>query len=191
MNRRALSLLALALSFACAASALASNKVNPQPASGPQASSAAEPAASPASSGAGEVHAQGGQAAQPQGTQPGQPVQNPTASAPPAERPLTPMQAEIKQVLEDEKTAVAELETRFTQTTDQAAALEIQKKIQETKLGTELKVLGIQAGFARAEGRTAVAEQLEAAIREMTTPKAPGQPVERPVPQAAPKSGNQ
>lgn len=117
----------------------------------------------------------------------------PTVAAPDAALPapaLTPMQAEIAQLIASERAAVAQLQERLVAAKGTATALELHKQVQETKLNTQLAMLRIQARYARAEGREAVAEQLETAIRDMTTPKAPGKPIDRPAPAAAPASGD-
>jgi hypothetical protein len=111
------------------------------------------------------------------------------ATAPPAS--LTPMQAEIAQVLASERATVAQLQERLVAAKGTAPALELHKQVQDTKLQAQLTILRIQVRYARAEGRELVAEQLETAIRDMTTPKAPGKPIDRPAPTQAPASGAQ
>jgi hypothetical protein len=164
-----------------------------------QAEGAAPPASAPASAaeqtaapvpgdGAGQAPRMSGQAATaPKG---GAEASLPTAGTP-SLPPLTPMQAEIRQLLDSEKAAVEQLQSRLGQAVDATQALEIQKQVQDTKFKTQIDILHVQARYARAEGREAIALQIETAIREMIAPKAPGKPIDRPAPAQAPASGAQ
>ena len=55
----------------------------------------------------------------------------------------------------------------------------------QLKLGTEIALLRVQARYARAEGRLAVAAHLDDAIRELESPPVPPQTAVRPSPTSA------
>ncbi len=200
-------LLAAGLLFA-AALAVASEKDSPaQDASAPAAQDQGTasqpattdangtPAAAPASSGTAGTQHMAGQAISPTEGSPAEGASPEGLPAPGAlasqQRPLTPMHAEIQRVIEDEKAAVAALQARFEQTKDPVTAMEVQKQVQDTKIQTEITILQIQVRYARQEGHNDVATQLESAIKEMTTPKAAGTPIDRPAPQQTPARGSQ
>jgi len=99
-----------------------------------------------------------------------------------AEQPVSPMMAEIRASLDIERTQHTELETRFQATTDERAALEIQREIEALARDTELQILQIQIDHARLAGREDIAQTIEAAVTEMTTPRPAPQPQDRPAP---------
>ena len=82
------------------------------------------------------------------------------------------MAAEMKAVLEGERAALAALDVRFRQAPDARAALAVQREIERLKMSTELELLRIQAVFARRSGRLQAAQEIEAAIVELTRPVA-------------------
>jgi hypothetical protein len=101
----------------------------------------------------------------------------------PAERPLSPMMLEIQGALAEQQRQVAALDARFVEATDEAAALAIQRQIEQVKQDTELAILAIQARHARAAGDENLAQSIEAAIAAIQNPPPPPAPtVERPVP---------
>jgi hypothetical protein len=87
------------------------------------------------------------------------------ASAAPA---LSPEMVEINAALAAERQQVSDLTARLRATTDNAAALRLEREIETTKQSTELAVLGIQARYARAAGREQQAQAIEASIAQMT-----------------------
>ena len=111
----------------------------------------------------------------------------PTPPAPKVASPVKPgaMMTEIRTLVADERRALAALNERFRRTTDQAAAIALQREIAQLKLGTEIALLRVQARYARAEGRLAVAAHLDDAIRELESPPVPPQTAVRPSPTSA------
>lgn len=97
----------------------------------------------------------------------------PTAEAP----ALAPEMVEIMAAITAERTLVDDLTARLRATTDNAAALALEREIEATKWSTELTILGIQARHARAAGREEQAQAIEASITQMTTVS----PLRRPV----------
>ena len=95
------------------------------------------------------------------------------------------MMTEIHALVADERRSLAALNERFHRTTDQAAAIALQREIAQLKLGTEIALLRVQARYARAEGRLAVAAHLDDAIRELESPPVPPQTAVRPSPTSA------
>ena len=85
-----------------------------------------------------------------------------------AARPLSPEMLEIDAALAAERVQVQDLTARLEAATDDAAALALEREIETTKQSTELAILGIQARHARAAGREAQAQEIEAAISQMT-----------------------
>ncbi len=101
----------------------------------------------------------------------------------PAERPLSPMMVEIQGALAEQQRQVAALDARFAETSDETAALAIQREIEQIKQDTELAILAIQARHARAAGDEDLAQRIDAAIAAIQNPPPPPAPaVERPVP---------
>jgi hypothetical protein len=81
--------------------------------------------------------------------------------------PLTPMTKEIQTVFDAEKEALAVLETRLKSASTEVEVMGLMKEIERVKVETELKILGVQAVYARKEGRIEQAEKLESEIRRM------------------------
>jgi hypothetical protein len=115
---------------------------------------------------------------------PGHAAEVPAPPAPEVASIVKPgaMMTEIRALVADERRSLASLNQRFHRTTDQAAALTLQREIAQLKLGTELALLRVQARYARAEGRLSVAAHLENAIRELESPPVPRQTAVRPSP---------
>nr|MEE4268049.1 hypothetical protein [Candidatus Krumholzibacteria bacterium] len=95
-----------------------------------------------------------------------------------------PVMARINEVLAQSEARLVELQTRLEAETSDLAKLEIIKQIEQTRVQTELDVLGTQASYARQTGREDVALEIEGAIAEMTAPRPVRQPVDRPAPGA-------
>lgn len=100
-------------------------------------------------------------------------------AAPRAQESLTPCQQAIRELLEREATQLAELEARLPAAADAPAFLALQRQIEQVKQATELQVMRTQAEFARREGRVEQAEQIEAALAEMSAPRQPSAPAGR------------
>ena len=95
------------------------------------------------------------------------------------------MMTEIRALIADEHRSLTALNERFRRTTDPAAAIALQREIAQLKLGTEIALLRVQARYARAGGRLAVAAHLDDAIRELESPPVPPQTAVRPSPTSA------
>lgn len=85
-----------------------------------------------------------------------------------AARPLSPEMVEINAAMAAERAQVDDLAARLQAATDDAMALALEREIETAKRSTELAILGIQARHARAAGREAQAQEIEAAISQMT-----------------------
>ncbi len=94
----------------------------------------------------------------------------------------TPLLADLFDVLDRQEAAVATLQTELARTADPMAALAVQRRIEKVKQDAEVELLRVQATHARAAGKAALAAQLDAAIAELTAPRAVSEPVERPAP---------
>ncbi len=88
----------------------------------------------------------------------------PTAAA---TAPLTPMMTDITAALQAGQAQVAALAAQLATAPDDAAALALHRAIEQAKMDGQLQVLGIQARYARTEGRVEDATKLEAAIAAM------------------------
>jgi hypothetical protein len=100
--------------------------------------------------------------------------------AAPAERPLSPMMAEIEDALAATRETVAELGDLYRATTDQAAALSLLERIREAKRAGHVEIYEIQLRYARQEGRRETAAELEQVIAGLTSPPRRGEPRPRP-----------
>lgn len=98
------------------------------------------------------------------------------------ERAPSPLMVEIRSVLAAADAEAAELESRLAGARDDMAALEILRSIEQVRVRAELDVLAVQADFARRSGREDIAQEIDAAIGQMTGPKPAPQPVDRPAP---------
>jgi len=97
-------------------------------------------------------------------------------------RPLTPLMADIRVVMDRESEQLAGLEAERAKAPDAQAALEVQRRIEKLKQQTEIDLLRVQAVHARRAGKTALAQRIDAAIVELTQPRPRFEPVDRPAP---------
>ena len=81
-----------------------------------------------------------------------------------------PLEMQITVLLDQEREQLAELESLFHQAADEQTALEIQTRIREVKIGTELSLLNLQLEAATARGDEVLASNLEKAIETITSP---------------------
>jgi hypothetical protein len=102
----------------------------------------------------------------------------------PERRGANPLMESIDRVVADADLRLAELQARLDRETDDLAALEIVRSMEQVKIQTELDILAVQASFARQNGREDIAQDIEGAITRMTTPRPVRQPVDRPAPGA-------
>jgi hypothetical protein len=111
---------------------------------------------------------------------------DPVAAAPapvaPAPVPPTPLMAAIDVVLQAEQAQVAGLAAQLAAAPDDAAALALQRAIEQAKSDAKVRVFGIQAEFARREGRLEDAQRIEAAIAAMGRVEVPADIEPRPAP---------
>lgn len=108
----------------------------------------------------------------------------PTASTatPKLRRPVNPIYPQIAVLLDAEREQLAALRLRLAATRDANVAMGIQREIEQVKVQTEVGILRLQADHARKQGRTAAADGLEAAIRQMLQPPVRGAASTRPAP---------
>jgi len=85
----------------------------------------------------------------------------------------SPMDQEVRKVLEDERKTLTDLRARFAAASNPEAALQVQREIEQVKVGTEVALLRVQATFARREGRLEHARRIEAEIEEVLNPRTP------------------
>jgi hypothetical protein len=96
----------------------------------------------------------------------------------PTEAPATPsttvrrqshssLMTEITAALEAERTLLRRLEAEVRGAAGSEAGLALQRQIAQVKQSTEIELLRIQARHARREGHSALAEKIEAAVREL------------------------
>lgn len=104
----------------------------------------------------------------------------------PAHR-LSPMMAEIFAVIDAQRAKVAALRAERGKGPGGLRSLELERALSVAKHETELRLLRIQADYARREGRLEAAGQLEAAITAMSAPAVSSGPVARPA--VSPESG--
>jgi hypothetical protein len=105
---------------------------------------------------------------------------DPAAMVKPA--PRSALALKIAAARDAERAAMEALRAKLSAATDQATARAVQKEMEQLKQDGEVQLLRIQAEHHRAAGRRAVAERIEAAIREMTAPPAVLPPLARPAP---------
>ncbi len=101
----------------------------------------------------------------------------------------SPLQAAIETALQEERAQVAALAAQLESAPDDAAALALHRAIEQAKRDGQLRVLGVQAEFARREGRLEDAQSLEAAIAAMGRPAAPAPLQPRPAPDTSRADG--
>jgi len=83
------------------------------------------------------------------------------------------MTQEIDKVLDEERKALADLRARFAAAPSAKVALEVQREIEQLKVGTEVALLRVQVAFARRDGRLEDARRIEADIEEALHPRNP------------------
>jgi hypothetical protein len=96
-----------------------------------------------------------------------------------------PLAAALAAVLDEGRRRAAELATGFATATaagDQIAALAAQRELNELKSGTEVRLLEVQAEFARREGRLEAAQRIADTIATLRLPAPDPQPQSRPAP---------
>jgi hypothetical protein len=99
-----------------------------------------------------------------------------------ARRRLSPMAAELAQVIDAERSALTVLQARFDHATSEHEALAVQREIEQLKTMTEIALLHVQAKHARLKGREAVARRIDAAVEELMRPPLVRDPLHRPAP---------
>ena len=107
------------------------------------------------------------------------------------ERPeptLSPMMLQISNACADEQAALAKLQTRLETATGESEILAVIREIEEVKIQTEIRILEIQADFARQEGNIEKAELIEAAIEEIIAGPPAGVPQPRQAPAREPET---
>jgi TolA-binding protein len=107
------------------------------------------------------------------------------AQAAPTTATPTPLLAAIEAVLQEEHVRVNELAARLNAVTNDEEALALHRAIEQAKMDAQLRILGIQADYARKEGRLDTAAELDAAIAAMGRVDVPSIVEERPVPSSA------
>jgi len=95
---------------------------------------------------------------------------------------LSPMMQAIRAAWEEFEVTRTSLQEAVDAAPNAAAALEAQRRLEASASEFELRVLRIQAEFARREGRTDQAERIEAAIRAIESPPDLRAPADRPAP---------
>lgn len=97
----------------------------------------------------------------------------PPAAPTPARAPkaVNPLYERITSLLEAERTQLVVLRARLDQAGTSDAATALEREIEQVKAKTEVAVMRLQSDHARANGRPAVADRIDAAIREMLQPK--------------------
>ena len=94
----------------------------------------------------------------------------------------SPMVAEIKQLLADQKLQVAELQGELQRAADGEHRIELLQQIHDLKVTTEVDILRVQLRYAVAEGRSETAAKIEDAIDTLTHPRTTPAPEPRPRP---------
>ncbi len=105
----------------------------------------------------------------------------PVAAAP-VPAPPTPLMAAIDAVLQAEHAQVAELAAQLATAPDDATALALHRAIEQAKGDAQVCVLGLQAEFARREGRIEDAQRIETAIAATGRVDVPADVEARPTP---------
>lgn len=101
----------------------------------------------------------------------------------------TPMLADIDAVLREERTRVDELTASLATAAGDEAALALHRAVEQVKMEAQLRILGIQADYARREGRIEDATRIEAAVAAMGRIDAPTTIEERPAPASSNTDG--
>ena len=97
-------------------------------------------------------------------------------------RPLSPMMIEIQKVVDADRATNEALIDRQKSALSDGEALNLQREIETLAQNTELKILQIQADFARKDGREEIAKEIEDQIQLMRAPARRGVPMDRSAP---------
>ncbi len=97
----------------------------------------------------------------------------------PATNPLMP---EIRKIQDAASAQLVTLNDRLTSQTSDQQALVLIRQIETVKQKAELDIMRLQATAATTRGNHEVADEINAAIEEMTSPRPVRQPIERPAP---------
>jgi hypothetical protein len=87
-----------------------------------------------------------------------------------AERPLSPMMAEIHALIAAQEISLTDLREQLATAADEQQAMALRRQISLLKQLTQLEILRVQVRFARQAGREDTAQRLEAAIAQITDP---------------------
>jgi hypothetical protein len=86
----------------------------------------------------------------------------------------------LRLVLDEQRVQRAALEKEYRMASDEATALDVQRRMEDLARTTEWRILGIQAAYLREAGRIDEAKALEEAVQRMREPRAEREPVARP-----------
>lgn len=101
-------------------------------------------------------------------------------------RPATnPLMPEIIRIQEQAAARLVDLTSQLENQTSDSGSLELIREIEKVKQNAELDIMRLQAGAAQARGDQDVADEINLAIEEMTTPRPLRPAVERPAPVGA------
>jgi len=92
------------------------------------------------------------------------------------------MTTEIEALLSTSRLQVAVLQEQFDLAPDDNTALGLIRRIEQIKKDTEIDLLRLQLRYAQAAGDARLADEINAALTQMTTPRPRGIPVERTAP---------
>jgi hypothetical protein len=87
--------------------------------------------------------------------------------------PLSPFMQQVDAAIAAEREALDALREQLAGAGNEEEILSLLREIEQVKRGTELKILQIQADFARKAGRNEMVERIEAAIQSMQAPPPP------------------
>ena len=91
-------------------------------------------------------------------------------------------QTKINSLMEEEKATIAALEVEFANAPSEAAALQVLKEIEQTKLDTELSLMEFQKNEAQKQGNTLLVLKIEACMEQTRSPRPAGVPQNRSTP---------
>lgn len=106
----------------------------------------------------------------------------PAALALDSDIPPSPLMLEIQTLLRARLATRRQLEAQAAESTDAGQALQLQRRLQEQAIQTELQVMRIQVEHLRRAGRVESAAALEAQLQTMIAPRPRPEPVDRPAP---------
>ena len=96
-----------------------------------------------------------------------------------------PLMAQFMQIQEQASARLNELNAQLANQSSNEQALVLVKEMESVKQEAELDMMRLQAGAAVARGDQATADEINAAIEMMTTPRPARPAVERPAPSGA------